>query len=698
MRAFSEHLRDPNRINLRKAGRAAIVLPLVLAVGVATGNDAAALFASFGALAALVFSDFGGPLPRRFRAYVALAVIGGLLVALGSAFADTIYPAAFATGVVAFLIAFSGALGGYFAAGGSAATLAIVLAVMTPGVEADLIARETGWIAGVLLAAVAAVLLWPVHQRDRVRQGAAQVLHEAAAALRTPANARDLVALRAADAQLGRRAGVVYRPVGSITRERALVALLILTRRLPALLDATTAAEQSTDADPSPEYMALVAGVADALDTSAEILTGAVDAELDVGAMQQARSAHVDALERWTAGALTGEGAMHVINRFTAVFPARRLALAAAQIGRDAHDAMHDSMRSRSAAQVAFADPWALLRAHCTVRSVRLRNAARAGLGLGLAVLVAKTASVEHAFWVVLAALSVLRSSALGTGATALQALLGALIGFGVASAVMVTIGGDEVWLWILLPIVAFLAGYTPGAVNYVVGQAAFTVLVVVTFNVIVPGGWRTGLVRVQDIAIGAGVAVAVGALAWPRGARGVARRSFAELLRAGNAHLHAALEVTLRGGDHDLAAAAASVSDARARADAALADLALEHGGGHVDREGWGSVLIEALRSELAAGGIGRVPTLYGAFDGCADTRRSLEDEGRAVTDGVERDAQRVLQGGVAALTHSPPVLTPLPPTLAGCLADHAHTDLHQAIGLIWVHEWLTLAGDRLH
>lgn len=91
-------------------------------------------------------------------------------------------------------------------------------------------------------------------------------------------------------------------------------------------------------------------------------------------------------------------------------------------------------------------------------------------------------------------------------------------------------------------------------------------------------------------------------------------------------------------------------------------------------------------------------MPTLYGAFDGCADTRRSLEDEGRAVTDGVERDAQRVLQGGVAALTHSPPVLTPLPPTLAGCLADHAHTDLHQAIGLIWVHEWLTLAGDRLH
>jgi hypothetical protein len=166
--------------------------------------------------------------------------------------------------------------------------------------------------------------------------------------------------------------------------------------------------------------------------------------------------------------------------------------------------------------------------------------------------------------------------------------------------------------------------------------------------------------------------------------------------LRAGGAHLQAALDVTLRGGDHDLAAAEAAVSDARARADAALADLALEHGGGHVDREGWGTLLIEALMSELAAAGIGRLPTLYGAFEGCADTRQALEDEGRAVTDGVERDARRLLEDGVAALGDSVAVRMPLPPTLAGCLTDHAHTELHQSIGLIWVHEWLVLAAEH--
>ena len=46
------------------------------------------------------------------------------------------------------------------------------------------------------------------------------------------------------------------------------------------------------------------------------------------------------------------------------------------------------------------------------------RLARLATLGLALAVYVAKTTSLEHAFWVVLGALAVLRSSALGTGAT----------------------------------------------------------------------------------------------------------------------------------------------------------------------------------------------------------------------------------------------------------------------------------------
>ena len=99
--------------------------------------------------------------------------------------------------MVAFAISFGGALGGYFTAGGTAATLAFVLAIMSPGIDSDLASRELGWVVGVVIAAVAAVVLWPVHQRDRVRGAAAAVLRETASALTVPAARRDLAALRA---------------------------------------------------------------------------------------------------------------------------------------------------------------------------------------------------------------------------------------------------------------------------------------------------------------------------------------------------------------------------------------------------------------------------------------------------------------------------------------------------------------------
>ena len=49
-------------------------------------------------------------------------------------------------------------------------------------------------------------------------------------------------------------------------------------------------------------------------------------------------------------------------------------------------------------------------------RSVAVRNSLRTGLGLALAVAVTHLFPVEHGFWVVLGAMSVLRSSALTTG------------------------------------------------------------------------------------------------------------------------------------------------------------------------------------------------------------------------------------------------------------------------------------------
>jgi len=54
---------------------------------------------------------------------------------------------------------------------------------------------------------------------------------------------------------------------------------------------------------------------------------------------------------------------------------------------------------------------------------------------------VADLISVEHAFWVVLGALAVLRSNALSTGQNAFHAIRGTTIGFIIGGALVALIG-----------------------------------------------------------------------------------------------------------------------------------------------------------------------------------------------------------------------------------------------------------------
>ena len=74
------------------------------------------------------------------------------------------------------------------------------------------------------------------------------------------------------------------------------------------------------------------------------------------------------------------------------------------------------------------------LLSHLSFRSVWFRNALRGAIGLAIAVAVVEVTDVQHGFWVVLGTMSVLRSNALGTGATALRAVGGTALGVVVAS------------------------------------------------------------------------------------------------------------------------------------------------------------------------------------------------------------------------------------------------------------------------
>jgi hypothetical protein len=192
--------------------------------------------------------------------------------------------------------------------------------------------------------------------------------------------------------------------------------------------------------------------------------------------------------------------------------------------------------RTFTAAQVRAAS-------HVERHSVWLHNSVRGAAALGAAVLVANLTGVEHSFWVVLGTLSVLRSNALNTGQNIVRGILGTVAGFVVGGALVELIGTDTTLLWFLLPLAILLAGFAPAAISFAAGQAAFTVTLVILYNIIQPAGWRIGLVRVEDIALGCAISLGVGLLFWPRGAAAALGTSLSEAYEDSAHYLASAVE-----------------------------------------------------------------------------------------------------------------------------------------------------------
>jgi uncharacterized membrane protein YccC len=179
-------------------------------------------------------------------------------------------------------------------------------------------------------------------------------------------------------------------------------------------------------------------------------------------------------------------------------------------------------------------------------RSVAFQNSLRVAVGLALARLLGGVLEVENGFWVLFATLSVVRTNAPQTGATAVQAVLGTVIGFAVALPLLLVIGTrGDLYLYVL-PVVT-VGGLLAGSISVVWGQAGFTVLVSVLFNLVEPIGWEIGIVRMQDVALGAAAGVVIGLAAWPRGATGQLAQSLADAIRASGNLVAATVERRLR-------------------------------------------------------------------------------------------------------------------------------------------------------
>jgi uncharacterized membrane protein YccC len=552
----------------KRSVRAAVLVPAVFAATkYGTSNPQTPLFAVFGAVSLLLFADFGGPLRLRTRAYLGLWVVGCVFIAIGTLCSTVAAAAVAAMALVAFAVLFAGVVSPAAVAGSTAALLTFVLPVAEPAGASAIGDRLLGWACAAVVCIPAALFVWAGRWHDRLRRAMADAatavadLADASASGRAGPDDRT----RVADSLLALRdqyEATPYRPTGAGPTDVALTNLVprlewagscaLAATVVPSPADQATvvAAVEAASAqvlravaalvsgqDP-PTHPQATAGLAAAVGRLAVARDGATDAAL--------ASLAVDPATVTSAGADGGVDAGSALAEVDPTYPVRMLAFAlemlaevalaaAGAAGRDEGRLDRWAATARSFARVAAG--------HCTLGSVWFRNSLRGAVALALAVLVVEVTTVQHGFWVILGTLSVLRSNALGTGSTALRAVLGTAIGFGVGALVLVVIGVRGDGLWAVLPIAVLVAGIAPTTISFTAGQAGFTVLVVLIFNIIEPVGSDVGLIRVEDVVIGAAVSVVVGLLFWPRGAGAELARSLGRSYTTATAWLVAAVD-----------------------------------------------------------------------------------------------------------------------------------------------------------
>jgi hypothetical protein len=140
-------------------------------------------------------------------------------------------------------------------------------------------------------------------------------------------------------------------------------------------------------------------------------------------------------------------------------------------------------------------------------------NAVSSGASMGLAVLVARLLSLDHAFWVVLGVAPVLAASRRSPAYTFGRQQAGTLLGFLSGLILVAGVGAHQWWYWIALPFTVFIAAYLSSAVGFMAGQAGFTAFAVVLFCILTPLQRHVGIVRIEDIAIGGAISLLVGSL-----------------------------------------------------------------------------------------------------------------------------------------------------------------------------------------
>ena len=632
-----------------RAVRATVVVPSLFALtDKVVGDPQMALFATFGGFATLVIAGFGGTRKDKLIAHAGLAVTGSLALIIGTLVSGTTWLAVVVTVPVTFAIFFAGIAGPNAASGSTAAMFAYVLPVVSAGDASMIPSRLAGWWLASAAGTIAVLLLSPRPPGDRLRAAIADLAAELASRLNAAADGviTDPESMHTAKEKLRTVfLAAPYRPSGLATADQALSSLVQLLQwgasQVSDAFDGHVNMKTTCPAD-----RALLRAAAALFTDTHDLLTGRA-ADPDIAGLEQARADSAASLRdlsgragepdaRMAAAQAVHAQAIAVVARGAvadALIASRRAdpetIAAERRMWYGPHDALPGvapgcgirrerapprrvpfrlsrtyaacSPAAGTPRQVGLRRATLLVTRHATVRSVWFLNSLRGALALAAAVAVADVSGVQHAFWVVLGTLSVLRTSAASTGGTAWRALAGTVVGFVVGALLLLAIGTGQTALWVALPVAVLVAAYAPGTTPFLVGQAAFTVTIVVLFNLLAPAGWRVGLLRIEDVAIGCAVSLVVGVLFWPRGVASVVGDDLADTFRRGAEYLSQAVDWALS----ELMlppAAAAGAANASIRLDDAVRGFLTEQGSKKLSKEDLWTMVNASTRLRLTA------------------------------------------------------------------------------------------------
>ncbi|WP_239484368.1 FUSC family protein [Streptomyces sp. CS081A] len=499
----------------------------------------AGIYALFTPIAFGILSPLPGAGRERAATVLRAVPAAAVLVVLGTVLAVGTWPAVTGMLAVGFALAFGSACGPRIAGASPGLQLFYILACFPPYEPGTLPQRLVGLAVGGAFLALAEAVLFPDAPEPPYRTRIADALDLAARA------ASGVVRGEGPDPGTAARLGAAgrelrlsrlpagARPTGAGRTDRALAQAGAATRRL---LD----------------QLALLAGHAPAPgDTaSAELLRGiAASCAETAAALRRGRRrragrvlAGPQLLEELVADFLKSRAGAPapraVLVRRSTVLTAAVSAVTvrtAASLALGGRERLYGLPREQFwyAAEGPARLTAVRIRGNLTRRSVVFQNALRTALGLALARLVAGSLDLSHGFWVLLAVLTLGRTTAGATWSAVRAAAAGTLAGAFAAGLLIVGAGGSSaVYAALLVPmmLVAFTLGPLGGPAW---GQGLFTLVVATAFAQIAPVTWRLAEARLVDVLTGSAIGLLCGLLAWPAGARAEIRYAMSGLLRA---------------------------------------------------------------------------------------------------------------------------------------------------------------------